>query len=266
MNNGDACQVSHLEELRIDSCPCLKSFPIGHLPNSFKRLYIGDCRQLEFIPQRMLQYCRELEEIHIHGNNAKIEPHFIHHSSKYERSYIHDCLGIDKLDGLESLCPFIPNLKRLTIKSFKNLKSLPDKLQDLNSLHELCISNCPGIESIPDGGLPSNLLSLEISDCPGIESIPDSGFPPNLRDLRISSCKNLKSLPDKLQVLNSLDKLCISNCPGIESISDGDLPPNLTSLEIRDCPGIESISNCDSAPNLGKLIIDCKNLKKPMQE
>ncbi|GKV46900.1 hypothetical protein SLEP1_g53859 [Rubroshorea leprosula] len=266
MNNGDACQVSHLEELRIDRCPCLKSFPIGHLPNSFKHLFVRDCKQLEFIPQRMLQYYRELEEIYIDGIDK-----------------------LDALDGLELFCPFIPNLKRLIIKSFKNLKSLPDKLQDLNSLDELCISNCPGIESIPDGGLPPNLKCLRISDCPGIESIPDFGFPPNLRDLHIFGCKNLKSLPDKLQVLNSLDKLYITDCPRIESISDGGLPPNLTSLvisncpriesisdpglppnltflTIRDCPRIESIPYCGSAPNLGELIIDCENLKKPMQE
>ncbi|GKV43586.1 hypothetical protein SLEP1_g50859 [Rubroshorea leprosula] len=305
MNNGDACQVSHLEELSIDSCPCLKSFPTGHLPNSFKHLYVRDCKQLEFIPQRMLQYYRELEEIQL-GNNPEYD------WPKYERCYIHKCLGIDKLDGLESLYPFIPNLKRLTINSFKNLKSLPDKLQDLNSLDELCISNCPGIESIPDNGLPPNLKCLRISDCPGIESIPDSGFPPNLRDLHISGCKNLKSLPDKLQDLNSLDKLRIEHCLGIESISDGGLPPNLTSLvifncpriesisdgglplnltsleisicpriesipddglpsnlkwlRISHCPGIESIPYCGSAPNLGELIIDCKNMKKPMQE
>ncbi|GLT33429.1 hypothetical protein SLA2020_080230 [Shorea laevis] len=247
MNNGDACQVSHFKELIIYSCPCLKSFPTGHLPNSFRRLYVGGCKQLEFIPQRMLQYYRELEEIQVDGNIRGA------YDSKCERYYIHNCSGIDKLDGLdglESLCPFIPNLKSLTIKSFKNLKSLPDKLQDLNSVDELCISNCPGIESIPDGGLPSNLLSLEISDCPGIESIPDSGFPPNLRDLRISDCKNLKSLPDKLQVLNSLVTLYITDCPGIESISDGGLPPSLTSLVICDCPRIESISDSGLPPNL----------------
>ncbi|GKV47610.1 hypothetical protein SLEP1_g54495 [Rubroshorea leprosula] len=287
MNNGDACQVSYLEELRIDKCPCLKSFPTGHLPNSFKRLYVRDCKQLEFIPQRMLQYYRELEDIQLYGNELGESDW-----SKYKRGYIHNCSGIDKLDGLdglESLCPFIPNLKMLTIKSFKNLKSLPDKLQDLNSLDELCIINCPGIESIPDGGLPSNLKCLRIFDCPGIESIPDSGFPLNLRNLSISGCKNLKSLPDKLQVLNSLDELCITDCPGIESISDGGLPPNLTSLQICKCPGIEHISEgglppnltslkirhcpriesipcCGSAPNLGELIIDCENMKKPMQE
>ncbi|GLT56956.1 hypothetical protein SLA2020_299680 [Shorea laevis] len=40
MNNGDAYQVSQLEELKISGCPCLKSFPSGQLPNSFERLYI----------------------------------------------------------------------------------------------------------------------------------------------------------------------------------------------------------------------------------
>ncbi|GKV44205.1 hypothetical protein SLEP1_g51406 [Rubroshorea leprosula] len=257
MNNGDGCQVSHLKELMIDNCPCLKSFPTGHLPNSFKCLIVQDCRQLEFIPQRMLQYYRELEEIRLNGDGkmlgddcSKPEGRYAHMCYFQEfylyscppNCYSHRCSGIDKLDGLELLFPFIPNLKRLTINSFKNLKSLPDKLQDLNSLNELCISSCPGIESIPDGGLPPNLKCLRISYCLGIESIPDSGFLPNLRDL------------------------IISYCPRIESILDSGFPPNLTSLQIRNCSGIESIPDCGSAPNLGKLIIDCKNLKKPMQE
>ncbi|GKV44492.1 hypothetical protein SLEP1_g51670 [Rubroshorea leprosula] len=252
MNNGDACQVSHLEELSIERCPCLKFFPTGHLPNSFKRLYVRDCKQLEFIPQRMLQYYRELEEIQLYGNCPE------YRVPDYGRRYTHNCSGIDKLDGLdglESLCPFIPNLKRLTIRSFKNLKCLPNKLQHLNSLDDLCISNCPGIESIPDGGLPSNLLALEIFNCPGIESIPDFGFPPNLRDLRIFDCENLKSLPDKLLDLNSLDELRIVNCPRIESISDSGLPPNLTSLGIFNCPRIKSISESGLPPNLTSLQI-----------
>ncbi|GKV33293.1 hypothetical protein SLEP1_g41817 [Rubroshorea leprosula] len=264
MNNGDACQVSHFAELSIESCPCLKSFPTGHLPNSFKRLYVRNCKQLEFIPQRMLQYYRELEEIQLYGNNSRDD------WSKYERRYIHNCYilkcsridKLDGLDGLELLCPFIPNLKRLTINSFKNLKSLPDKLQHLKSLDELCITQCPRIEFIPDGGLPSNLLSLKISFCLGIESIPDSGFSPNLRDLCISCCENLKSLPNKLQDLNSLDKLHIENCSGIESISDGGLHPNLTSLVIVNCLRIESISDGGLPPNLTSLVIgDCPRIE-----
>ncbi|GKV39833.1 hypothetical protein SLEP1_g47548 [Rubroshorea leprosula] len=260
MNNGDVCQVSHLEELRIDRCPCVKSFPAGHLPNSFKRLFVGDCKQLEFIPQRMLQNYRQLEEIYICGHDTTMG---------YNTPLTLYCVAssrIENLDGLDLLCPFIPNLKSLIIFDCKNLKSLPEKLRDLNSLDKLDITSCPGIESMPDGGLLPNLTYLEISNCPGIKSIPDGGFPPNLRRLFIRTCENLKSLPDKLQDLNSLDELEIRNCSGIESIPDGGLPPNLTSLQICKCPGIESIPDCGFPPNLEKLIIDCKNLKKPMQE
>ncbi|GLT45395.1 hypothetical protein SLA2020_192280 [Shorea laevis] len=276
MNNGDACQVSHLEELRIERCPCLKSFPTGHLPNSFKCLFIGDCKQLEFIPQRMLQYYRELEGIHIDGNIPRDDyersymhkRRSIHNCSKYERHYVHNCTGIDKLDGLDglvSLCPFIPNLKSLTIESLKNLKSLPDKLQVLNSLNELYITDCPGIKSISDGGLPPNLTSLVIRNCPRIESISESGLPPNLTSLQIGSCPRIESISDS-GLPQNLTSLHIHYCPRIESISDGGLPQNLTSLQIDYCRGIESIPDCGSAPNLGELIIDCENLKKPMQE
>ncbi|GKV47267.1 hypothetical protein SLEP1_g54181 [Rubroshorea leprosula] len=128
---------------------------------------------------------------------------------------------------------------------------------------------------------------LSIGNCDGLESFSLSIS--NLKELHISHCKNLKSVPNKMHDLTSLNGFYISNCPGIKCISDSGLPPNLTwlgiygcvgiesilgsglfpnltDLEIVDCPGIESIPDRGFPPNLRSLIIDCKNLKKPMQE
>ncbi|GKV39811.1 hypothetical protein SLEP1_g47527 [Rubroshorea leprosula] len=211
INNGDAYQVSQLEVLNIYRCPCLKSFPSGQLPNSFKRLYIQNCKQLKSPPQRMLQYCTELERISILGGDMK--------SLCFEDMRGPTSLSIGNCDGLESFSLSTSNLKDLYISNCRNLKSLPNKMHDLTSLNTLYISNCPGIKCISDSGLPPNLTWLQIDGCIGIESIPGGG-----------------------------------------------LFPNLTSLEIVDCQGIESIPDRGFPPNVRSLTIDCKNLKKPMQE
>ncbi|GLT63037.1 hypothetical protein SLA2020_356310 [Shorea laevis] len=168
MNNGDAYQVSQLEELEIVSCPCLKSFPSGQLPNSFKRLWINDCKQLEFPPQRMLQYCMELKVISIYGGDMK--------SLCFEDMHGPTSLSIGNCDGLESFSLSISDLKELYISHCRNLKSLPNKMHDLTSLNRLYISNCPEIKCISDSGLPPNLTRLQIYGCIGIESIPGSGL------------------------------------------------------------------------------------------
>ncbi|GKV47272.1 hypothetical protein SLEP1_g54186 [Rubroshorea leprosula] len=211
INNGDAHQMSQLERLTIASCPCLKSFPSGPLPNSFKWLYITYCKQLESPPQRMLQYCTELKVISIYRGDMK--------SLCFEDMRGPTYLWIDNCDALESFSLSISNLKDLNISNCRNLKSLPNKMHDLTSLNTLYIRNCPEIKCISDSDLPPNLTRLQIYGCIGIESIPG-----------------------------------------------GDLFPNLTDLEIVDCQGIGSIPDRGFPPKLRSLTIDCKNLKKPMQE
>ncbi|GLT56946.1 hypothetical protein SLA2020_299580 [Shorea laevis] len=281
MNNGDAYQVPQLERLNILSCPCLKSFPSGQLPNSFKWLYIENCKQLESPPQRMLQYCTELEGISIYGGDMK--------SLSFEDMHGPTSLWIRNCDGLESISLSISNLKELYISNCRNLESLPNKMHDLTSLVRLYISNCPGIKCISDSGLPPNLTQLqiygciriksipgdglfpnltdlEIVDCQGIESIPGRGFPSNLRSL-IIGCKNLKKLMhewglNSLTSLLSLEIYCI--CPDLDV-----LPTSLTSLVVGKVENMKSIArgllqNLNSLQDLA--IEDCPTLQSLPKE
>ncbi|GLT87560.1 hypothetical protein SLE2022_056390 [Rubroshorea leprosula] len=299
INNGDAYQVSQLEKLEIVSCPCLKSFPSGQLPNSFKRLYIKNCKQLESPPQRMLQYCTELKDI-IYGGDMK--------SLCFEDMRGPTFLSIGNCDGLESFSLSTSNLKDLLMSNCRNLKSLPNKMHDLTSLNSLSIGNCPkikcisgsglppnltqlqiyrciGIESIPGGGLFPNLIDLVISDCQGIKSIPDHGFPPNLRSLTID-CKNLKKpmqewglssltslrslgiywiCPDPDALPTSLTSLAVGKVENMKSIARG-LLQNLNSLQdltIVDCPKLQSLPKEGLPPLLERLwISNCPLLKR----
>ncbi|XP_020081425.1 putative disease resistance protein RGA3 isoform X1 [Ananas comosus] len=56
-------------------------------------------------------------------------------------------------------------LQHLSIRNCKELPYLPEDLNTLNFLMELCIENCPLITSLPQNGLPPSLERLSIRGC-----------------------------------------------------------------------------------------------------
>jgi hypothetical protein len=134
----------------------------------------------------------------------------------------------------------------------------------LPSLEVLLVSQCPENESLPDGGLPSNLKSIEIDGCEklivsrmgwgsqnlpihstmsiggnheDVESFPEAELlPPSVTTLSISYFPNLKSLDKGLLHLRALEVLKISKCPKLKHMPDKELPASLSNLSISDCP------------------------------
>lgn len=141
-------------------------------------------------------------------------------------------------------------------------------MQNLTSLQNLYVRNCPSLVSLPEGGLPPNLTSLQIEDCQNIQThLSDWGLhrltslkafrisgassdvvslrendrlllPRNLTWLSINKLQNLESLAFLgIQNLNSLKELLISDCPKLRSFpADEGLPATLSRLEIKKCP------------------------------
>ncbi|KAF3945873.1 hypothetical protein CMV_027798 [Castanea mollissima] len=126
------------------------------------------------------------------------------------------CLRVLEIDGMEKVksigsVPSVIQHLEITncdidelssgrvIRSYSNLKSIPE------SLHSFVVRNCPKLRSLP--GVPSVIQHLEIIKC-GIDELP-SGLHlcTSLQYLRIEYCPNLKSIPESLHTCVSLQKL-----------------------------------------------------------
>jgi Leucine-rich repeat (LRR) protein len=131
-----------LRELRVSGCPKLEFFPEGGLPSSLSSLYIGDCNKL--IAHRMTW-------------NLKSLPLFSFGISG-------ECENV-KLFPEEELLP--STITYLSIFGLSSLETLDGTgLQHLTSLRTLIINGCPGLQSMPEKGLPMSLVELVIRRCP----------------------------------------------------------------------------------------------------
>ncbi|KAM3733685.1 hypothetical protein ACB098_11G155500 [Castanea mollissima] len=157
-----------------------------------------------------------------------------------------------------------PNLTTMTIENCNKLKLLPENMRTiLPSLEHLVVSECPELESFPEGGLPLNLAILSIWDCDKlfsrrmewglqdlhsltnfyisikckeVESFPEEALlPPTLAYITISSFPKLKSLKG-FQHLTSLETLYIGNCDNLQYLPEEGFPTSLSSLILEDCP------------------------------
>jgi len=165
------------------------------------------------------------------------------------------------IDGLSA-----PRLVRFSIKELVNLKLLP-KCMDilLPSLTDLRILDCPQVELFSDGGLPSNLNTMDLSECSkfmasvkvalgannslevlsveklDVESFPDEGFLPfSLTSLEIRNCLDLKKLDYKgICHLSSLKEFLLFNCPSLQCFPQEGLPKSISKLQIFGCPLLE---------------------------
>ncbi|XP_059652648.1 putative disease resistance protein At3g14460 [Cornus florida] len=134
-----------LEDLYIDDCPEVESFPNGGLPSNLTRLSIKNCEKL--VKGRIgwgLQTLPSFRLFRIHG--------------EYEEEVL-------ETFPEEWLLP--TTLTNLYIRYLPNLKSLNHKgLQHLTSLRNLEIYDCPKLQSLPEEGLPNSLIRLSIDYCP----------------------------------------------------------------------------------------------------
>ncbi|KAI7985761.1 putative disease resistance protein [Camellia lanceoleosa] len=307
----ELCTLTNLKEFTVWNCPSLLSFPDTGLPPMLTRLSIWDCKVLHSLPSMLtclpklvfprsedMENCnRSLETLSLSWCDA-LKPMWLGFFPKLRSLQILACtnfnsitdlnmLGLQNLTSLESLflngfsnlisfprggLPGI-NLTDFTIWHCAKLKSLPERMHTLfPSLQSLELYDCPEIESLPEGGLPSSLHSLEIRNCSkltarrrewdlqrlpslrhfrlvgeywrqffpedGVESFPEEGLlPSTLMSLSIENLPNLKSLNNRgLQFLGSLKYMKIEKCPQLQSLLEEGLPTSLFMLEFFGCP------------------------------
>ncbi|KAK6933861.1 Rx, N-terminal [Dillenia turbinata] len=267
--DGNCC----LEELAIFGCPSLESFPSGVLPATLRLLVIGNCPKVESICGReregmLLNAASSLESITF---CSYPNPKSFGSGTQLTNLAILDisyCDGIEWFpeEGLSSL-----NLRSLWISKCKNLKSLPNNIQNLTSLEYLKIIRCRSLEWFPPqkGGLPHNLRDLSISHCKRLEESLDWSHhlhthtaltslrirgefrevvsvldddsrllplpPPSLNLLQIGGLRNLERISPS-RGLNSLRHLKIGDCPMLQNLPNQGILPSLLSLYITGCP------------------------------
>ncbi|CBI17756.3 unnamed protein product, partial [Vitis vinifera] len=258
--------LTSLKNLNIRYCESLASFPEMALPPMLERLRIWSCPILESLPEGMMQNnttlqcleiccCGSLRSLPRDIDSLKTLSISGSSFTKLEKLHLWNCTNLESLsirDGLH-------HVDLTSLRNCKKLKSLPQGMHTLlTSLQDLYISNCPEIDSFPEGGLPTNLSSLYIMNCNkllacrmewGLQTLPflrtlqiagyekerfpeERFLPSTLTSLGIRGFPNLKSLDNKgLQHLTSLETLEIWKY--VNSFLEGGLPTNLSELHIR---------------------------------
>ncbi|WVZ02904.1 hypothetical protein V8G54_023710 [Vigna mungo] len=266
-----------LQRLWIQNCPKLKE----HLPKfvALKDLYVFNCEQLEAlivsVIELRLEECGKLQLERSTMKKLTRDGHDMAASLVATVGYMLFDTSLEILDigsALESksddcvslrIFPldFFPTLRSLKLGGFPDLQMISQDHVH-NHLQNLTIKDCPRLELFPEGGLPSNLNSIELINCFRLvgslkrvfgdssslewlkiekveaECFPDEGLLPlSLSFLIIYDCPNLNKLNYKgLLELSSLRTLYLINCPNLQCLPEEGLPKSISSLDIDDCP------------------------------
>ncbi|PHT61752.1 hypothetical protein T459_34383 [Capsicum annuum] len=212
--------MKQIEKLYISDCNSLTSLPTSTLPSTLKHTTICRCQKLKLD----LHECDSILSAELN---------------------IRCC---ENLEILSVAC--VTRMTTLIISECKKLKRLPEGMQELlPSLEELRLSDCPEIESFPDGGLPFTLQLLVIESCKklvngrkGVLDIYHDGsdeeivggenweLPCSIQSLTIDNLKTLSS--QLLQSLTSLEYLDTRKLPQIQSLLEQGLPSSLSKLHL----------------------------------
>ncbi|KAK1552115.1 hypothetical protein Q3G72_010576 [Acer saccharum] len=279
----------NLQQLYIINCQYLKSIQASHLPFALKTLYIRRCKKLEFLSaEETTGKHSSVEHLCIESSCDPLKSFPLALFPKLSNLSISDCANFNSISitedhntlnsleirdckNLESLWKSglgTPKLTSILLSNCKKLKQLPGQLHRLTSLQSLFMKECPELDSIPVGGLPSSLNLLRISSCHkltpclqwglhqlnkfirfeieggcrDLESFPEQNLlPRNLNSLQISGFPNLKVLNyEGLQHLTSLQTLKINSCDKLQFLPEEGLPSSLSYLYISDCPLLKS--------------------------
>ncbi|KAL9328441.1 hypothetical protein ACSQ67_003444 [Phaseolus vulgaris] len=289
----DIDEGASLMEGVVENMPCLKILEIKRikglvvLPDQFSRLgslqelIIGDCYDLEYFPEYVLEGLTSLRSLRIAlCKNFKSLSEGVRHLTCLESLRIWYCQelvtlpsNMSQLTALRSVeiigCSTLPNglqcvPSELIIENCYSLEYFPEyMLEGLTSLRSLRIALCENLKSLSEGVRHLTCLeSLRISYCPELVTLPSNMSQLSaLRSIRIVGCF---TLPNGLQRVPSLRTLDISSCKST-SLPDwlGDMT-SLHKLEIRECEKLRSLpSSIQRLTNLSSLTIsECSYLKK----
>ncbi|GLT96330.1 hypothetical protein SLE2022_139580 [Rubroshorea leprosula] len=151
-------QLKSLQDLRMAYCPSIEFIPDGGLPPNLTWLSLQGCKNLRRVPNTMYQLT-SLQILDIPGGALTMG---LQNLTSLQN------LKIEQKFPLDIVLP--SSLTSLWIWDEENLKSIPEGLfQNLSSLEELFIFNCPKLRSLPKEAFLPSLGKLYISRCPHLK-------------------------------------------------------------------------------------------------
>ncbi|THG13711.1 hypothetical protein TEA_022208 [Camellia sinensis var. sinensis] len=176
--------LRNLCELNLYGCENLEYIPEGwfHSATNLRQLEISGCKKLKALPHgsQSINYLTSLQELDMNISqwNNNFKKIGLHSLSSLKTLWIegkeeeHPMGSSFPIDGM--LLP--TSLTILCIWAFRNLEKLSSKLfQNLASLEQLEIVDCPRLKSLPVQRLPPSLGILWIERCPRLTGKCEKG-------------------------------------------------------------------------------------------
>lgn len=192
--------LTHLTELRLQSCPALKYFPeMGlQLPN-LRKFVVCDCSSLQSLPYQMLGLT-SLQYLTISECPCLLSFPKGGLPLNLLALVIWNCKNLEQPISEWNLHNLV-SLRDLTISGAPDMVSFPDEMRPLpTSLMYIYISGLHNLQSLSEGLHNLTMIKeLEICDCPKLQRLPKAGLPAELGRFCIRECQLLKQrcLKDK---------------------------------------------------------------------
>ncbi|XP_027073369.2 putative disease resistance protein RGA4 [Coffea arabica] len=259
------------KSLHVESCDNLTSIKMGYGAASVEEWWIDSCDNLRELPdldlfgsslQRLtIASCPRLISLGVNGQKCPLPC--------LEKLRINNCEGLTTIsDKMFESCP---SLRSLWVMRCPNLFSFSLNLQEMSSLEEFILVECPKLIPHRFNGFAfaTSLRELRIgpfsSDDSSIDDFDWSAS--TLRELELRGLPHSDSLPHQLQYLTTLTSLRLENFGGIEVLPDwiGNLV-SLETLSLWSCQKLQSLPPEAAMRRLTKLtrvdVFDCPLLRQ----
>uniref|UniRef100_A0A803NEP1 Uncharacterized protein n=2 Tax=Chenopodium quinoa TaxID=63459 RepID=A0A803NEP1_CHEQI len=231
-DNNVALSFPSLDQLLLDGCPRLKSFP--RCPR-LKGLSLRDLNEA-------FTFCEQRDD----EANATTPAASSFSASSSSGSNDNHSAGVDVFDLRDLKTDNLGLIKSLfgeSIRSIDKLRLRHMEVESLSSVEEeyhrkyafsirsLQFESCRNLKSLSGIEHLTNLKSLCIEYCPNLELEEEKGFPWKdlhaLSNLNLFGLPQLIDLPKGIQYLTSLQSLCIKDCENMKPTRSGFIAPSL---------------------------------------
>ncbi|CAN1751413.1 Disease resistance protein L6 [Linum perenne] len=253
--------LSHLKTLWLKDCCVLEKLPVS-LANLTKlqRLTIKKCTQLaEVMSVERLE--TNIVSLDISKCNQLKEVRGIESLELLEQLVMSNCSWIKKLpdlSGCKKLCRLpdlsgLGNIESLYISECNQLKEVT-RIERLETLRSLNMTDCTSITKFPDLSALANLRELDISGCTGLTGVMVIPRLELLTELNMSGCSSVEELPD-FSGLRNMVRLNISVCNKLKEVTGIEGLEVLEFIGMAGCTSIKKLSDLSGCKKLGLLDI-----------